>query len=70
MFITEQSPHVAAIVLAVAHCCELHAAPAAMPLLRRLVIPLEGAVMATALLVAAFAPALLIHYLQMLVTGK
>lgn len=70
MFLAKQLPHVAAIVLAVAHCCELPAAPTAMRLLRRLVIPLEGAVMATALLVAAFATAPLIHYLQMVVTGK
>ncbi len=70
MFLADQALHVAGIAVAVALCCGFHAAPTPMPPLRQLMIPLDSAVVATALLVAAFATAPLIYYLQMVVSGK
>jgi hypothetical protein len=66
MFLGDQALHVAGIVGAVGLCCGFTAAPVALPALRAAMVPLDVAIVATALLAATFATAPLVYYLQVL----
>lgn len=64
MFLGDQALHVVGIVAAVVAFCGRSSLPAPLPALKVLVIPLDAAIVATALVTASFASAPLIYYVQ------
>ncbi|MDZ7271066.1 MAG: DUF3307 domain-containing protein [candidate division KSB1 bacterium] len=70
LFLGDQALHIVGIIGAVLVCCRFAGPPTPADSLRWLLIPLPAVIVTTAVLVASFAAAPLIYYLQQLPGGR